>query len=325
MRMIGCLATTIPSSMGFFYSRHLARRINELLQKETFDLIFVHCSSVAQYVEDVRAIPKILDFGDMDSQKWLEYASYKTAPLSLGYWFEGVKLLRAEKSLARKFDLSTATTRAELETLNGYQIPVSTDWFPNGVDTDYFRPSDEPYNPNVIVFVGRMDYYPNQQCMLDFCANVMPILRDRRPEVQLIIVGAAPPAHIRKLGMSPSVSVTGSVPDVRPYLHQAALSVAPLKIARGTQNKILEAMASGVPVITTSAAARGVDAVAPEHLLVADSIAEQVDAILHVLDSASERERLSATGRKRMLSHHQWEQSMGRMDAIIQRFVGQYT
>ena len=322
MRMIGCLATTTPSSMGFFYSRHLAHRINELLQNETFDLIFVHCSSVAQYVEDVHSIPKILDFGDMDSQKWLEYSSYKTAPLSFGYWLEGMKLLRAEKLLAGKFDFGTATTRAELETLDGYQTSVATDWFPNGVDTEYFCPSDEPYNPNVIVFVGRMDYYPNQQCMLDFCANVLPIVRARRPDVQLKIVGADPSVNIRKLGMLPSVSVTGSVPDVRPYLRQAALSVAPLKIARGTQNKILEAMAVGVPVITTSVAARGVDAVAPEHFLVADSISEQVDAIFRVLDSVSERERLSGAGRQRMLTHHQWGQSMERMDTIIHRVLG---
>lgn len=322
MRMIARLPTTTPSSMGFFYSRHLAHRINELLQEETFDLIFVHCSSVAQYVENVRGIPKILDFGDMDSQKWLEYATYKSAPLSLGYWFEGVKMLRAEKALARKFDLCTSTTRAEWETLNSYHVPVSTDWFPNGVDTEYFSPSDEPYDPNTIVFVGRMDYYPNQQCMLDFCANVLPKVKARRPDVQLKIVGADPSAQIRNLGTLPGVSVTGSVPDVRPYLQQAALSVAPLKIARGTQNKILEAMAAGVPVITTSAAAGGVDAVAPEHLLVADTISEQVDAILRVLDSASERERLSRAGRERMLSQHQWEHSMERMDKIIERFLG---
>ena len=117
LRMVARLPLPTPSSMGFFYSPDLKHRIDGLMATEKFDLIFVHCSSVAQYVEDVKGIPKILDFGDMDSQKWLEYARYKPFPLSLGYWLEGTKLEAAEKRLARKFDICTATTRAEWETL----------------------------------------------------------------------------------------------------------------------------------------------------------------------------------------------------------------
>src|SRR5437867_9504341 len=173
VRMVVRLPTPVPSSMGFFYSPTLAHRIRLLLRTQNFNLIFVHCSSVAQYVEDVRHIPKILDFGDMDSQKWLEYARYRAFPLSLGYWIEGAKMLRAEKRLTRKFTMCTVTTRAEWETLNGYGIDVPTDWFPNGVDSEYFSPSDEPYDPDTISFIGRMDYYPNQEAMFAFCANVL--------------------------------------------------------------------------------------------------------------------------------------------------------
>jgi hypothetical protein len=140
-RMVLRLPTPVPSSMGYFYSARLARRIRALLARERFDLIFVHCSSVAQYVARARGVPKILDFGDMDSQKWLEYARYKPFPLSAGYWLEGVKMERAERALARQFDLCTATTRAEWETLEGYGTGVATDWFPNGVDSGYFAPS----------------------------------------------------------------------------------------------------------------------------------------------------------------------------------------
>ncbi|MEO8038529.1 MAG: glycosyltransferase, partial [Betaproteobacteria bacterium] len=168
LRMVVRLPALTPSSMGFFYSPALARRIRDLLAADRFDLIFVHCSSVAQYVEDVRGIPKILDFGDMDSQKWFEYAQAKPFPLSLGYRLEGWKMERAEKLLARKFDLCTATTRAEWETLESYGTGVPTDWFPNGVDHEYFKPTGEPYDPDTISFIGRMDYYPNQECMFDF-------------------------------------------------------------------------------------------------------------------------------------------------------------
>ena len=309
----------VPSSMGFFYSATLARRVRELLLRERFDLIFVHCSSVAQYVAGVNGIAKILDFGDMDSQKWLEYARYKPFPLSAGYWLEGRKMERAEKQLTRLFDVCTATTRAEWETLEGYRTGVATDWFPNGVDSGYFTPSGEPYDPDTLSFVGRMDYYPNQECMFDFCANVLPRIQVHRPKAKLLIVGAEPSRAVKKLGDLPGVTVTGSVPDVRPFLQASALMVAPLNIARGTQNKILEAMAAGVPVVTSNVAAGGVDARAEDDFLVASTSDEQVNAVLRILDNRNERRRLAVAGRTRMLSHHDWGRSMHRLDRIIER------
>ncbi|MGH7399611.1 MAG: TIGR03087 family PEP-CTERM/XrtA system glycosyltransferase [Candidatus Rokuibacteriota bacterium] len=318
-RMVARLPTATPSSMGFFYSAHLAKRIRRLLQTERFDLIFVHCSSVAQYVSHVRGMPKILDFGDMDSQKWLEYARHKPFPLSAGYWLEGAKLRREEKRLARRFDVCTTTTRAEWETLESYRTGVASDWFPNGVDSEYFAPDGEDYDSDTIAFVGRMDYYPNQECMFGFCASILPRIRARRPGVKLLIVGADPSPSVKQLGRLPGVTVTGSVPDVRPYLRRSALMVAPLNIARGTQNKILEAMAQGVPVVTSEVAAGGVDAVADEHFLVASTPQQHADAVVRILQSPVERRRLSVAGRQRMLSHHAWEHSVRRLDRIIER------
>jgi len=319
LRMVARLPTTVPSSLGFFHSQALAQRIRGLLARERFDLIFVHCSSVARYVEHVEGVPKILDFGDMDSQKWREYARYKPFPLSAGYALEGWKLEREERRLAARFDLCTATTRAEWETLRSLAGDTPTDWFPNGVDTRYWAPSPTAHAPDHVVFVGRMDYYPNQQCMIEFCDAVLPALRERRPGVRLTIVGADPSPAIRALGERPGVTVTGSVPDVRPYLHQAAVMVAPLRIARGTQNKILEGMAAGVPVVASRLAAGGVDASAPAHLLTADTPAECVDALCRVLDDPAERRRLAQAGRERMLAAHAWEQSMRRLDGIVDR------
>ena len=320
-RMLARLPTLAPSSLGYVYSSGLARSVRTALSQEAFDLVFVHCSSVAQYVEHVEGIPKILDFGDMDSQKWLEYARYKPFPLSLGYALEGYKLEREERRVARRFDFCTATTRAEWETLEGYRTGVPSDWFPNGVDAEYFAPSGEAYDPDTIAFVGRMDYYPNQECMFDFCANTLPLVKARRPAVKLAIVGADPSPAVRRLGEIPGVTVTGSVPDVRPFVRGAALMVAPLNIARGTQNKILEAMAMGVPVVTSRVAAGGVDAQGGEHLLVAATPAEYAAAIERIASDPAERGRLAAAGRARMLSHHAWDRSMRRLDAIIDRCI----
>ena len=319
-RMVARLPTATPSSMGYFYSPALARRIDAELARTRFDMIFVHCAFVAGYVSEVTSAKKLLDFGDMDSQKWLAYAKNRAFPLSLGYYLDGTKLRRAEAQLAAKFDVCTCTTRAELEVLKGYGTGVPADWFPNGVDTDYFRPAEAPYRPDTVCFVGRMDYYPNQEGMIDFCRDVLPLVRARRPGVTLEIVGASPSTRIRELGRLPGVAVTGSVPDVRPYVQTSAVTIAPLKIARGTQNKILEAMAMGVPTVASAVAAGGVDAEPGRHLLTASSPTEFADAIVRLLADPAERMRIAEAARARVLSHHSWKHSMERVDQLIEAY-----
>jgi sugar transferase (PEP-CTERM/EpsH1 system associated) len=230
---------------------------------------------------------------------------------------EGIKLQRAEIALAKRFDYCTCTTRAELETLESYGTGVPTGWFPNGVDADYFHTTDQPYDRDAICFIGRMDYYPNQQAMLDFCNYIFLLVRVRRPRVKLFIVGANPPQKIRKLNELPGVTVTGSIPDVRPFVLRSALTVAPITIARGTQNKIIESMAMGVPVISSEQAARGVDAIPGEHFLVARSPDDYRDAILKIMGSPETRAHLSHAGRQRVLSHHSWPKSMEKLDTLI--------
>lgn len=321
LRMAARLPSTTPSSMGFFYSAELKHRIHRLLASEPFDLIFVHCSSMAQYVEDVKGIPKVLDFGDMDSQKWLEYSNHKPFPVSMGYWIEGTKLEAAEGKLAGKFDLCTVTTQAEWETLRSYGTAVDSNWFPNGVDAEYFKPDNQSYDADTISFIGRMDYYPNQECMFEFCRNTLPLIQLKRPLAKLLIVGASPSPAVKKLAKLPGVTVTGSVPDVRPYVLRSAVMIAPLNIARGTQNKILEAMAMGVPVVTSRVAAGGVDAVDGVHLLVGSKPEEYAQACLRFMQDPAERARFAVAGRDRMLANHNWHASMERLDGIVARLM----
>lgn len=321
MRMVSRLPTLTPSSMGYFYSPELKQKISDVLKRKKFDLIFVHCSSVAQYVEDVQGVHKMLDFGDMDSQKWLIYSDFKSFPLSMGYWLEGSKMLRAEKKLAAKFDFCSCTTRAELETLDSYGVDVATGWFPNGVDAEFFSPADDIYDENLLSFVGRMDYYPNQQAMFWFCEHVLPRLQQQRPELKLIIVGADPSPAVKKLAELKGVQVTGSVPDVRDYVRRSAVNIAPLAIARGTQNKILECMAMGVPVVTSVQASKGVDAVADEHFLVADSVDEYCAHIMRLLNDPEQRRLFAEVGRERVLAQHNWPSSMQRLEKLIDQCV----
>jgi len=321
LRMLANVPTATPSSFAYFHSRRFARAIARELSRP-YDVVIVHSSSMAPYVAEARAA-KVLDFADMDSQKWLAYSRNKPQPVALGYRLEARKLQRVEAQLARRFDLCTCTTRAEIDTLRGYGTAHRTESFVNGVDAEYFRPSPAPYDPNAICFLGHMDYYPNQDAVQWFCDRVFGELRARRPGVTLSIVGAAPSRAVRRLAERPGIRVTGSVPDVRPHAQRAALSVAPLRIARGTQNKILESLAMGVPVVASALAARGTQAVPGEHLLTATTPAEFVAAITRVLDDPHERQRLSLAGRARMLSHHDWAASIRQLDDWIHECVAE--
>jgi polysaccharide biosynthesis protein PslH len=317
VRMLAWVPTSRPSSFGYFHSPRLARRVQEALATGAFELVLVHSSSMAPYALGAPARSlRLLDFCDMDSQKWREYSRHRAFPQRAGYWLEAVKLERTEARLARAFDLCTCATPAELQTLAGLAPQASADWFPNGVDSTHYEPSDH-YDPDLIAFVGRMDYYPNQQAVRDFCHDVLPRLQKRRPALRFEVVGADPPQSVRGLARLPGVRVTGFVPDVRPYVARAALTVAPLAIARGTQNKVLESMAMGVPVVCSPSVSKGVDAVPGEHLLCASNADEFVQAIERVLGSPPLRDQLARTGRERVLTHHSWSGSLARLDALI--------
>ena len=306
------LPTATPSSFAYFHSAQLARSVRCELS-DGYDVVLVHCSAMAPYVAPTGAVT-IADIVDVDSEKWLEYGRQRRFPESFGFWLEGRKVRRAEAAIVSRFDLCTCATPEELEVL-----PASGEvgWFRNGVDAEYFRPSSEPADPGSICFIGHMDYYPNRDAMLWFCETVWPQLRAEHPGATLSIIGADPTADIRRLGERPGIRVTGHVADVRPYLWRSALSVAPLRVARGTQNKILESLAMGVPVVASPLAARGTDTIAGEHLLVASEPRDVVAAISRLLSDPGERQRLAVAGRQRMLTHHDWHNSMRRLDALI--------
>lgn len=318
-RMVARLPTTSPSAMGYFYSSKLQESIDKLLDSKRFDFAFVHCAFVAPYIADRVNLPKVLDFGDMDSQKWLAYSKAKPFPLSLGFGVEGRKMWAMEKRLASKFDLCTATTVLEHETMLELGTVRSSDWFPNGVDFTYFEAPSSDYDADKILFLGRMDYFPNQQAVERFALNIFPLIRVARPNAHFVIVGANPSVSIRRLAKIQGITVTGTVPDVRPYVRSAALSVAPLEIARGVQNKILESMAMGVPVVASTTAAKGVDAIVNDHILVADTDAQFCAQVLKIMDSKALRNRLGEAGKARVIERHSWNTSLNKLDGIVDR------
>lgn len=313
------LATAKPSSGQYFWSPRLKSKIDAACGAEAFDRVWVHCAFMARYVTGIPCGFKVLDYGDIDSSKWADYRQHRRFPLSLGYGLEAKKLRRYETQMGRYFTRCTVTTSNELVEFESLGIAKPCTVIPNGVDIDYFNPRERvTANSPVIVFVGRMDYFPNVDGMLQFVNHSWPRIRAAVPDAELRIVGSNPVGSILRLAELPGIQVTGHVPDVRPYAADAAIGIAPLRIARGTQNKVLEMMAMGLPVVASVEASRGIRASAGEHLMVAQNGEELVDNIVELLRNRDRADRLGAAGRAQVVKAHSWPASMTIVDEVLE-------
>jgi glycosyltransferase involved in cell wall biosynthesis len=189
---------------------------------------------------------------------------------------------------------------------------------PNGVDLEYFRPIAGPREPATLVFSGKMSYHANVSAALYFAREILPLVRAARPEVRLSIVGSNPPRAVQALASDPAVSVTGHVPDMRPYLGSATIALCPITVKVGIQNKLLEAMAMGIPVVSTNVGAQGLAAVPGRDLLVAANPHEFADHICRVLADDELAERLGRAGRHFVERHHRWETATRALEVYME-------
>jgi sugar transferase (PEP-CTERM/EpsH1 system associated) len=312
-------ASPFPSTFGYFHSPTLARTVRRLLATRDFDAILVHCSSMGPYVAGHRGCRKIMDFGDADSEKWLEYAATAPFPVSAAFRLEGWKVRRYERWLGAMFDACSVNAPREREILASY-VTTPIHVIPNGVDLDYFRPGRAPgqaYAPRRLVFTGNMSYKPNVEAVRHLVAEVLPRVRATFPDVELHIVGMDPTPAVRRLADGERVVVTGRVDDVRPFLDAAAVSVAPLRVARGLQNKVLEAMAMRVPVVASPAAFNGISAVADHDLVVADTPDRFATAVVRLLGDPARREEVAAAGLACVKRNHDWATLLARLEDLV--------
>jgi sugar transferase (PEP-CTERM/EpsH1 system associated) len=318
LQAVRALPSTTPSSVAYFSSSRLRERVKAAARRVSFDTVIVHCAFAAQYVLQIPAAFRLMDFGDLDSGKWLDYSEWRWFPLSQGYSLEGHKLRRYERQLAAAFDYCTLTTQGELEEFKKLEVDRPHSVIPNGVDASYFHPNGGAGQAKrVVVFLGRMDYYPNIDGVLHFTKSVLPTVRAAVPDVEFRIIGSNPTPAIERLRQVPGVIVTGYVPDVRPFLNDAVVSVAPLRMARGTQNKILESMAMGIPVVATSDSAKGVDAIPEQHILIGNTPDAFARQVIRILMDRKRLTDLSKVGRERVEQVHLWPRSMELLDAIL--------
>jgi len=304
-------ALTLP----YFYSAELAAEIRKALLMRSYDRIFVYCSAMAQYVEQIDQIPVILDLVDVDSDKWTQYASAARLPWSAIYQREGIRLREYEREICEKVSRVLVSTEREAELLRGISPSAPVQVIPNGVGAEFFEgsPALSAAAAPAVVFTGDMSYFPNQEAVIFFALQVLPLIRQSQPDARFLIVGRNPARNVLRLQNIPGVEVTGYVPDVRTYLAQARVSVAPFSIAAGIQNKIIEAMAYGLPVVATSRAIQGLSTSVAEMVETGNSPGELAAKILRLLDDAELARQTGSEGRRRVRADYNWEHALSKV------------
>ena len=328
---IACLRGLLrgePLSVTFYRNRRLAGWVPRVVRDVNPEVIFVCSANMAPYVLDCRdrERPLIVDLVDVDSEKWRAYAAAAAPAARWVYGREWRRTAELEARILRESDRSTLVSDSEAALFAALH-PASADKIhavSNGVDHVYFAPGQNMAAPFAttrlnFVFTGTMDYPPNVDAVTWFAEAILPLVRRSAPDAAFHIVGANPAPRVKALSARDGVYVTGRVPDVRPYIAHAAAAVAPLRIARGIQNKVLEAMAMAKPVVVTRDALEGIDAVPGAELLVADAPAEFADACLRAASDAGLR--IGRAARQRVVRDYAWAERMRGLDPLLRGAV----
>jgi len=315
VRSLGALVKNRSLSLDYYRDAGMQRWVDQTVAAHKIERVLVFSSAMAQYADKYPNARRVVDFCDVDSDKWRQYADKKSWPMSWLYRHEARQLLSYERQVAREYDASLFVSAPEADLFR--QLAPESDarigFFSNGVDTDYFSPDAAGASPfkegeRAIVFTGAMDYWPNVDAVQWFAADVMPLLRARFPDLVFYIVGARPSPAVLELGKQSNIVVTGTVPDVRPYIAHARAAVAPLRIARGIQNKVLEAMAMATPVVVSPQALEGIEAEPGRELVLANDATGFADAVANLL--ARQDNTMGLAARARVERKYSWPSNL---------------
>ena len=321
------LFSSRPLRYAFFDSSTLERRVREKVERKEVDILHVEHLKAALILRDVNwQVPSILDAVDCVSLFEERRRKLLHNPLLKAFfWSEWKKMAWWESKISGRFDRLVISSPVDKQQYPGApDVQERLEVVANGVDLEYFQFQRYEPRKNVLVFCAKLDYFPNADAALYFSSMIWPLLLARRPELQFEIVGSRPPRAIRELDGKNNIRVTGSVPDVRPHLGSASIAVCPVRIQAGTQFKILEAMALGVPVIASRLCCPGLAVEPGKHLLTADAPGEYVSAVESLLDDDGLRRTLVQAGRQYVATHHDWTLSVHRLLQAYERALAKH-
>lgn len=315
IRSLPLLATTKPLTLGVFGSRTVQALVDEVA--DDMDVIYAFSSSLGAFMLPHNQVGRVMHFAELDSDKWRQYAETTPFPLSWIYRREWRRLLAYERRLAHAVDQNVFVTPLE-EKIFREQIPgAPAITLRNGVDLAAFSPRPDLAEPGHLVFTGVMDYFPNVDACRFFVSEVLPLIQREVPEARFSIVGSNPNAAVKRLAKEVGVTVTGFVESTADWLARASVAVAPIRIARGIQNKVLEAMAMGLPVISTSTAAQGIDGEAGRDFLVADEPQAMARTIIDLLGDRPAAVELGKRARRFVEENYDWEEVFAPLEQIL--------
>jgi sugar transferase (PEP-CTERM/EpsH1 system associated) len=308
-----------PISLTAFENKPLREAVDNILARHSIDTIYVFSSQMAQYLPARPRQRVIMDFCDMDSAKFASYAKTSTGPLA---WFmkrEAKMLFSHERAVAQRADASLFVSEAEAELFRSKTGAERVHVVENGIDTLFFDPTAQfkriDTTGALIVFTGQMDYRPNIEAVTWFVETILPHVRIRHPQARFAIVGRNPTEAVKALAKQPGVIVTGEVADVRGWVAAASVVVAPLKLARGVQNKVLEAMAMARPVVASTAAAQGIDHGGT--IRVGGTVGEIAEEVIAVLDDPAVGNAMGRDARAQVQRRYSWDACLAPLDSIL--------
>ena len=336
---IHCLSR-IPLQVHYWYSPQMQRKINQLLAEENFQLIHAQLFRMGQYVIKTEGIAKVLDLCDSLALNLSRRAELDCTPKRFLVKLEEKRVRRYEVEIMKAFDSGTVVAHFDRDYLLNQDNSLNLSVVPMGVDLKYFQPlkvnndsngADVTEKQNMtltvqedfaddrsknLLFTGTMNYFPNSDAVIYFCNNVFPLIQKRYPDATFYIVGNHPTEQIRRLSDQKGVVVTGYVPDIRPYFEKASVFVAPLRAGSGIQTKNLEAMAMGIPIVTTSIGAMGLEAETDTELLIADTPETFAERVIHLIENPDIRQNLANAGRKRVEASYDWQVLVNRLEQV---------
>jgi sugar transferase (PEP-CTERM/EpsH1 system associated) len=321
LRSLAALASTEPLSVRYFASRRLQAWVDATLRRERIDAVLLFSSPMWAYVAQ-RGLPVVMDFCDVDSDKWRQYAERAPWLMRPVYALEARRLRAWEQEALHGAAASVLVAERERRLWSDLPVALQTKVHVvrNGVDLQFFTPRRSPDpGADTIVFTGAMDYYANVDAVTFFAREVLPRVRARRPGAQFVIVGSRPTDEVRALAALPGVQVTGFVDDVRDWYARASVCVVPLRIARGIQNKLLEALAMQRPVVCTAAAADGLGAGGGDGIRIADGAPALADAVIEVLADRARAAAQAAAGRRFVEREYEWDGAMAMLERLLER------
>jgi len=306
------LFSPLPLQIHYYYSSEMEKRISTVTENEDFDIVHVQLIRMAPYLADLHETPKVIDLTDALSLNMERRYRYDKGILKLGAYIEWQRVKKYEPEVCRRFDQAIVVSPTDKRAISPFQnLHVN----PNGVDTDHFTLVLEGREPSSIIFTGNIGYFPNTDAVHWFSREVFPLIKARIPHVKLYVVGN-PPKDIRYLSTDENIVVTGFVDNIHEYLARATIAVCPMRSGSGIQNKVLEAMASGTPIVTTEYALDGIQATPGRDLIVANEPREFAHRVVELLENPSLRRKLAVNARQLIEKKYTWEISVRQLEAI---------